>query len=451
MCAARRLFSHPKRLPGPVYNDGAKGLKRFEGFKLKAVRYVEAVMTRYGISPWIDRFPKSRTPSYPRHRGLMDVDVAIVGGGLTGCATAYAFAAAGVKVALLEQNRIGHGSSGFASGWIADEPAVSFLRLERALGRRSAREVWQAWHRAALDFAALLRRLDVKCHLEPCSTLTVTITPEQTTPLARERRARREAGLEAPFITARGVSGEVAISSSGAVRASGSATIDPYRACLGLAAAAAARGARLFERSPVRSIKFGRKAVDIQAMHGTIRAGRVIVATGVPTTLFSSLARHFWFKTAYFALSQPIPLRIRRQLGQRAAVVRDSTVPPHLIRWVGDEQLLVSGADLQSPPPRRRERIVVQRTGQLMYELSTLYPEVSGVLPEYGWDAAYGRTFDGLPYIGPHRNFPRHLFAFGDATCNVTAAYLASRILLRRHLDESDPADEVFAFTRHGR
>jgi glycine/D-amino acid oxidase-like deaminating enzyme len=102
-------------------------------------------------------------------------------------------------------------------------------------------------------------------------------------------------------------------------------------------------------------------------------------------------------------------------------------------------------------PDRQRAKVVVQRTGQLMYELSTLYPAVSGVPPAYGWDAAYARTSDGLPYIGPHRNFPRHLFAFGDASPSVTGAYLASRILLRHVLGEADAADKFFEFTRHGR
>jgi glycine/D-amino acid oxidase-like deaminating enzyme len=86
-----------------------------------------------------------------------------------------------------------------------------------------------------------------------------------------------------------------------------------------------------------------------------------------------------------------------------------------------------------------------------MYELSTLYPDISGILPDYGWDAPYARTSDGLPYIGPHRNFPHHLFAFGDSSHTITGAYLASRILLRHHLDEPAAADRHFGFTRHGR
>jgi glycine/D-amino acid oxidase-like deaminating enzyme len=129
-------------------------------------------------------------------------------------------------------------------------------------------------------------------------------------------------------------------------------------------------------------------------------------------------------------------------------VVRDSAVPPHVIRWVNDEQLLVSGADSDTVAPRLRERTLVQRTGQLMYELSTMYPDISGLMPAYGWETSYGRTADGLPYLGPHRNYPRHLFAFGDASHSVTGAYLASRVLLRHLVDQTEPADDVFGFHR---
>ena len=37
-------------------------------------------------------------------------------------------------------------------------------------------------------------------------------------------------------------------------------------------------------------------------------------------------------------------------------------------------------------PPRQRDKVVVQRTGQLMYELSTMYPDISGIQPALGGD-----------------------------------------------------------------
>jgi glycine/D-amino acid oxidase-like deaminating enzyme len=403
-------------------------------------------MTTYGRSPWIQHFPKSRVPSYPRHRGSTAADVVIIGGGLTGCATAYAFAAAGVKVTLLEAAQVGRGSSGSASGWLNDDPGVGFADLEPAIGLRDAKRVYQGWRRASLDFAALLRRLDVKCFFEPHPSVTVAVTPEQVIRLKREQKARRAGGLDASPLNARAIYDEVGLSAAAALRTRDGQTLDPYRACLGLAASAAQRGAQLFERTAVKKVTFTRKAADVHTADGRIHTRRVVVATGMPTPLYKALARHFWFRTTYLAQTEPVPAKVRHQMGRRNAVLRDGAEPPHVVRWVGDDRVLVTGADAEVPHARLRDKVIVQRTGQLMYELSTLYPDISGVQPAFGWAADYARTTTGLPCIGPHRNFPHHLFAFGDASQGVTGAYLASRVLLRHHFDEMDPADEVFGF-----
>jgi len=90
------------------------------------------------------------------------------------------------------------------------------------------------------------------------------------------------------------VSREVALAPSLALRAETAERSIRYRACLGLAAAAAKRGATLFERSPVRRITFNRKFADVFTAGGAIRTRKVIIATGLPTPqLHKSLRRHF--------------------------------------------------------------------------------------------------------------------------------------------------------------
>jgi glycine/D-amino acid oxidase-like deaminating enzyme len=408
-------------------------------------------MTKYGRSPWVDRFPASRVPAYPQQRGSVEVPVAIVGGGLTGCATAYAFAAAGVKPVLLESARIGRGSTGSGVGWISDEPGASFIEVEQALGVRAARSAFRAWRRAALDLAALLRRLDVKCYLQSQPAATVAITPEEASRLRREQKVRTNAGLTTPGLNAGAIRAAFGVEAMAGARQPAGSVLDPYRACLGLAAAAAERGAVIFERSPVRRITFDRKIAQVFTADGSIRVRRVVIATGAPTALAASLARHFRYRASYLALTEPVPAKIRSRLGSRTLVLQDAADPSHVVRWVDDERLLVCGCDREALPPRQRSKVVVQRTGQLMYELSRLYPDISGILPAYGWDASYARTVDGLPYLGPHRNFPHHLFAFGDASRSATGAYLASRVLLRHFIEEPEPDDRPFEFTRYVR
>ena len=76
-----------------------------------------------------------------------------------------------------------------------------------------------------------------------------------------------------------------------------------------------------------------------------------------------------------------------------------------------------------------------------------MYPEISGVMPAYGWDLPVAVTADGVMYAGPHRNYPHHLFAWATAH-DPAHAFLASRILLRHYMGEPDRADAHFAFTR---
>ena len=106
------------------------------------------------------------------------------------------------------------------------------------------------------------------------------------------------------------------------------------------------------------------------------------------------------------------------------------------------------GADQPALPDRARAKALVQRTGQLMYELTTIYPAISGLQAEWSWDFVHHETADGLPYLGPHRNFPRHLFALGAGRHGPAVAWLAARILLRQYCGEPVKGDELFGFAR---
>ena len=403
--------------------------------------------TRYGVSPWIHQFPDSRRPDYPRAKGDLDRDVVIIGGGLTGCATAYACATAGVRALVLEGGRVGQQGAGRSAGLLLPEPGPAFRELSQAHGLRAARYAFQTWRRATLDAAALLRRLGVKCGLDQQDALVVALR-EHEKALRRELDARSDAGLDATWLGRKQLQSMAALDGSAAIKMRDALGLDPYRACLGLAAAAAKRGVPVYERTPVRKVRVGRKQVEVIADGATIRAQTVIVATGIATAEYRQLRRHFSAREGYLVLTEVVPAAVRRVLGTRGATIADTHAPRRRIRFTDDDRILVGGADQTPTPERTRDAVLVQRTGQLMYELLTMYPSISGLMPEYGWHLPYGVTSDGLPYIGPHRNFPRHLFALGCGGDSVTGAFLAARILLRHLQGVPDKSDSAFGWTR---
>jgi glycine/D-amino acid oxidase-like deaminating enzyme len=276
----------------------------------------------------------------------------------------------------------------------------------------------------------------------------LAIGPEHEKRLRREFDARRDASLDLSWLGPKQIQGIVRDGASAGMRMRDGFVLDPYRAALGLAAAARRRGARFFERSRARKVRFTRKHVDVIAEGGTIRAGYVVIATGSATDEFKSLQRHFKPRESYVVLTEPVPATVRRQLGPRETMLRDTRVPPHLITWAHEDRLLVGGADQNPPAGAKRAGVLVQRTGQLMYELLTMFPAISGLRPEYGWETTHGETADGLMYIGAHRNYPRHLFALGGPRDSVTGAFVAARVLLRAIQGTPDKVDEAFAWTR---
>jgi len=404
--------------------------------------------TRYGVPYWLDRFPKARQPSYPRHRGAIDVQVAILGGGLTGCSAAYAFAAAGVRVALVEGNRIGQGGSAACPGLLRLEPAVPFDALRAQHGLRVARHLWQSFRRAGLDMAATIRRLRIRCELVPDAALRVGLRTDDERRLRREMAAMREAGVEGSWLTPARLRQETGLTGIGAIRSAGDAFIDPYRAALGLAAEAVKRRAQVFERTPVTRIRAGRRGVELLTDGGVVRAETVVVATNHPMAAFKPLRRHVEPREAFCVLTPPVPSFVRREFGRSRAIVIDQDDPPHVFRRTSDERVMFLGADQSPVPARAREKAMVQRTGQLMYELSKLYPAIAGTRPEYGWIVPVSIAPDGMLCVGPHRNYPRHLFAFGSGHNGVASAFLAARVLLRQYLGVPDKGDELFGFAR---
>jgi glycine/D-amino acid oxidase-like deaminating enzyme len=401
---------------------------------------------------WLDRFSARRRPSFPRLRTHLDVRVVVVGGGLTGAATAWSLAAARVPVVLLEAGSICSGATAGSVGLIREDADAAFSDHASLHGLRAARHMWQALRRASLDFPAALRRLGIRCDAAPQDLLTINPRGADTRALRREYDARRAAGVEARWLAAAAVRRDAGLETSGAIK-TGATAFDPYRAGIGLIAAAVRQGAEVFERSPVGRIRPRRHKVDVITDAGSVTADVVVIAGPSSIADLRPLRRHLEPRDGYGVVTAPLAAPVRRQVGPRTSALRvegrvENDVP-RFVRWLGEDRVLVAGGDQRSVPAQSRERAIVQRSGQLMYELSLTYPAISGTAPEWGWSFRFDETVDGIPYIGTHRNFPRHLFALGLGRNGAAASWLAARILLRHIQGEPARGDDFFEFSRN--
>jgi gamma-glutamylputrescine oxidase len=226
-------------------------------------------------------------------------------------------------------------------------------------------------------------------------------------------------------------------------------TFDPVRAALGLARAAEAAGARIFERSEVRRTTFTRRTAKVVLGTARIETRGVYVATATPGRLFRSLIRHVREAEGYAVVTEPLSSSMKREAGRREAIVIDGTVDaPRCLRWLDDGRAMFAGTASVPTGPRKATKVLVQRTGQLMYELSLRHPAISGLPARWSWPVPIVTAPDGLPWVGVHRNFPFHFFALGFGWHGDGLAAFSAKAALRHFKGEDRRTDDVFGFGR---
>jgi len=401
---------------------------------------------RRGITVWLDQYD-GPVLTAPPLRGRHESDVVIVGGGITGCAAAQRLTAAGLRVVVLEARRIGRGSTAASTALLMQEPDVDFGDLADRYGARVATAVWRASRRAVQAMTRAIVRFGGGPALHRVPSVYFTRRREEVRALRAEVTARHRAGISSRWIDADELRRIAGIAGAGAIVTRGNAQVNPYRACLAFATAARRSGARLHQHSAVRRIRAEDAGVEVVTDRGVVRARWAIVATGYATPEFKPLAGRFRMMHTYVIATPPVAAPLRRRIGLGDVMLWDTDRPYHYGRWTDDHRLLFGGRD--HPAARTTHPATLRnRLNQLAGDFRELFPAAGDLAPEYAWEGLFATTPDGLPYIGPHRRYPRQLFALGYGGNGMTFGFLAAEILDRMIRGVPRPDDDLFRFNR---
>ena len=401
---------------------------------------------RLGRSYWLDAFADEATRRPPLTGGHR-ADVAIVGGGVTGCAAALLFARSGARVVLVDAARIGRGSTASSTALLMQEPDADYADLADRYGSARARRIWQRGRASVMAMRRMLSELDATA-VHGLPSVYVTRDARAVAALRREASLRRRAGIAARWLDPDGIARLTGLDAAGAILTPGNAQVDPYRACVAMARGAARAGARLFEHSRVRRIVGTRDGVTLTLRRGSIAADWAIVATGYATPEFKPLAGRFRMMNTYVIATPRLDAATRRGLGLGDVMLWDTLRPYHYLRWTPDRRIIFGGRDRPRVRRSRRPAALRRRAAELLDDLVELYPPLAGMRPEYAWEGLFAATPDGLPYIGTHHRYPRHLFALGYGGNGMTLGYFGAQALVRIARGRPHRDDELFAFGR---
>ncbi|MDX6506003.1 MAG: gamma-glutamylputrescine oxidase [Gaiellaceae bacterium] len=322
---------------------------------------------------------EERSPLPATTRSAHRVDVAIVGGGVTGCSCALTLAEAGKRVRLFEAREIAGGASGRNGGFALRGGAPAYDVARRELGPERARSLWELTERS-LD---RLEELGGDA-FRRTGSLRLAADPDERAELEAEHEALREDGFAVEWRDE--LPEPLRGRFHGAIFHPPDGSLQPARWVRRLAARAAEAGADLREHERVEALD----ALD---------AEQVVIATdGYTRGLLPELDAFVKPTRGQVIVTEPL----ERQLYPR----------PHYARHGYDywqqtsEGRLVAGGfrdkalDHEYTADEETTPLIQGHLEQFVADLLGAQPAI-----EHRWAGIFGTSEDRLPLVGP---FPGH-------------------------------------------
>ncbi len=368
--------------------------------------------------------------------GSIDVDVAVVGGGLTGLWTAYYLACAdpSLRIAVVEKDLVGFGASGRNGGWLSALFPTAAHKLARSPGssRESALRLGAAMRDSIGEVERVTVEEGIDCDLHRGGTLVFARTPSQL------QRAREEVDyahswgetdedlrlLDATEAARHGRATGVL----GATYTPHCARVHPGRLVRGLADAVERRGVTIYEQTAATRVEPSRVTTE----RGAIRATYVVVATEGYSPSLPGAPNPVIPVYSLIVATEPLPASVWDEIGLADAPTFSDF--RNLIIYgqrTADDRLVFGGrgapyhfGSAVKPEFDRVPRVF----GQLRTTLADLFPATAGATFTHAWGGPLGVARDWMASVGLDQH-SRVGWGGGYVGDGLTTTNLAGRTL----------------------
>lgn len=354
--------------------------------------------------------------SYPQLDKNMEVDVAIIGAGITGVMVAYTLAKEGKKVAILEKNRIGSDATHRTTAFITQSIDTDAKDLILIFGAEKARHIFDSHKRAIHHIESIVNREKIECDFERCSNYTYVNSEEQFESLTEEYMAMKELDLAATLFPAQAKG----FNNFGYIELKNQAKFHPMKFIAGLLKAIEDEGGLIYEQTEASNIEESATPNVITKNGSQIKANWVIAATyepfGQPPGLFFKKGMYVSYILEGTLKKGIIPY----------GIYEDMENPYHYFRIdeinETNDGFLMGGEDHRADLPVNEEK---------SYKALEAYLEKTFLGTEYTitnkWNGPILEPSDGLALIGLYKH-PKIIHAIGFSGNGMTYAGITSLI-----------------------
>ncbi|MBA3757546.1 FAD-binding oxidoreductase [Candidatus Saccharibacteria bacterium] len=369
-------------------------------------------------------------PSYEQIQEDLSVDVVIVGGGITGLTAAHLLKQSGQKVAVLEKNTIGSGTSSKTTGKVTSQHGLTYTDLSKHHGKKTARIYGEANQTALERIEQLIHKEKIDCDWQRDDNFVFTADPQQLAKFKKEAALAAGLGLPASFETRLTLPFKV----KGAVKFANQAKFHIQKYMQGLAAAVNGQGSYVFERSNAVGMRDGTPG-KVRTKHADVIAKDIIIASKIPA--FPLIARGAYAALEYPHTSYIVAAPLEKSLtGMYISPDEDhySILPVEM----GAERLLLIGGQNHIPglgsPTRRHQQLA---------DYAEKHFGAKSI--SYRWKGMDYLAYDDIPLIGKLYPWSSHMYvATGFKKWGLSTSMVAGTILHDLITKQANPWAPVF-------
>jgi glycine/D-amino acid oxidase-like deaminating enzyme len=349
------------------------------------------------------------------------VDVAVIGGGITGLCAARALGKRGVRTAVLERHSMGWGASSRNGGMVLTGHKVGVDTLIARYGLELARRLYQASIDSVEVVAGIVADERIDCDFNRRGHLALAGKPAHFEYFKRSAEMlSRDFSCNQRLVAGADLRAEIGSEAyCGGLVDELSGGINPARYVAGLTAAATRAGASLHEHTEVEQLTRKAKGWSVKTSRGTLEADEIVVATsGYTGAVSRALQRKLLPIGSYVIATEPLSAALASELSPSGRMMYDSWHFLHYFRLTADRRLLFGGRARFVPetPATVRESAAVLRDGMV-----AIYPQLRSARVDYAWGGTLDFTYDTMPHLG---QIDGYHYALGYAGHGVALATL---------------------------